>query len=94
MWKGYEEALLYYGICTCKEWIKRGYKDTMLERFEKEADRLIEDEDMEIYMYNKPLWLGKRAFHASHRSNLLRKNKEWYSQFNWKEKDNLPYIWF
>lgn len=32
-------------------------------------------------------------FHASHRSNLLRKDPVWYSQFNWTEPNNLPYVW-
>lgn len=40
-----------------------------------------------------PRWLGDPAFHASHRSNLLRKDPVWYSQFRWTEPDNLPYIW-
>ena len=40
-----------------------------------------------------PKWLGNKKFHASHRSNLLRKDREWYSQFGWTEPDDLPYIW-
>lgn len=40
-----------------------------------------------------PRWLGNDDFHAAHRSNLLRKNPDWYGQFNWTEPDNLPYIW-
>ena len=40
-----------------------------------------------------PRWLGLDAFHASHRSNLLRKDRSHYSQFNWTEHDDLPYHW-
>ena len=40
-----------------------------------------------------PKWLGNPAFHAAHRSNLLRKDPLWYSQFGWTEPDDLPYIW-
>lgn len=40
-----------------------------------------------------PKWLGDNAFHASHRSNLLRKDSKWYGQFNWSEPDDLPYVW-
>ena len=40
-----------------------------------------------------PLWFGNENFHASHISNLLRKNFEYYSQFGWKEDINLPYVW-
>ncbi len=83
MWVGYDEALVKYGIAICQEWRNRGYKDTMLEKFEALRKSLV------IY----PPWLGKEIFHASHRSNLLHKNPEYYSQFNWKEKDNLEYYW-
>jgi len=40
-----------------------------------------------------PKWLGNKKFHSAMRSNLLRKDKKYYSKFGWKEKDNLPYIW-
>ena len=40
-----------------------------------------------------PHWFGNDKFHSSHRSNLLRKDKEYYSQFGWKESDDLPYFW-
>jgi len=40
-----------------------------------------------------PKWFGKKEFHDSHKSNLLRKDKEFYSKFGWKEKDNLDYVW-
>jgi hypothetical protein len=41
----------------------------------------------------QPPWLGNESFHASHRSNLLRKNPAWYSKFGWSESDNLEYVW-
>ena len=31
--------------------------------------------------------------HASHRSNLLRKDPEHYMQFGWTEPPDLPYVW-
>jgi hypothetical protein len=40
-----------------------------------------------------PFWLGNEKFHASHRSNLLRKDFKFYSQYGWQEENNLPYIW-
>jgi len=40
-----------------------------------------------------PPWLGDRAFHASHRSNLLRKDPAHYGQFGWTEPADLPYVW-
>lgn len=89
MWKGYELALLDYGMCICEEWINRGYKDTLYNRF-KEEFNIWQGPNLRIFY---PSWLGNRKFHASMRSNLLRKDKKYYSQFKWKEKDNLSYYW-
>jgi len=40
-----------------------------------------------------PLWLGNTELHASHRSNLLRKDKLFYAQYGWNESADLPYVW-
>ena len=85
MWDGYDMALIEYALSICKEWISRGYKDTLTEKFLDIASRSKNG--------SYPDWLGREDFHASHRSNLLRKNPEWYSRFGWTEPDNLPYIW-
>lgn len=82
-WKGYETALAWYGLAICNEWKNRGYKDTVAEKIKKFiVDPLI-----------MPPWLGREDFHASHRSNLLRKAPLWYSRYGWKEPNNLPYVW-
>jgi len=85
MWQGYEQALLRYGMAICEEWKIRNYKDNMLKLF-------IENYDINKDIGN-PIWIGNKQFHASHRSNLLRKDKKYYGKFNWKEPDNLPYVW-
>jgi hypothetical protein len=85
--KGYEVSLARYGHAICEEWIKRGFKDSLREKFERFLDPYIGK------LYLKPTWFGNKKFHSSHRSNLLRKNKEHYSQFGWTELDNLPYVW-
>jgi hypothetical protein len=85
MWKGYEGDLLFYGLTMCMEWRERGYIDNLAIRFLKELKK--------IKFTGLPKWLGNKKFHASMRSNLLRKNKKYYSKFGWKEKDNLPYYW-
>lgn len=33
MWRGYEGILAYYGFVMCEEWIKRGFKDRLLQFF-------------------------------------------------------------
>lgn len=94
MWRGFELSLCEYGISTCLEWKNRKYKDTLLNKFSKIFKQVSKN-----YYVDKgddhfdPFWLGDKDFHASHRSNLLRKDPVWYEQFNWTEPDNLPYIW-
>lgn len=79
MWEGYEDALsLYYNIII-DEWIARGYKNNM--------------QQIDVPTCVMPRWLGNPVFHASHRSNLLRKNPKYYSQFGWREPLDIPYFW-
>jgi hypothetical protein len=69
----------------CLEWKKRGYKDSCLEKIQSYWRDDLNKEN--------PPWLENQDFFSAHRSNLLRKNAEYYSKFNWSEPDNLPYIW-
>jgi len=84
MWRGYEDALAHYGIIICMEWINRGYNDNQLPWFQ---ERL---EDREVIL---PPWLGNDSFHTSHKSNLLRKDIDYYSQYWPSIPDNIEYIW-
>ena len=88
MWKGYEQALLLYGLEVCLEWRKRGYKDTLATKFCEEL-RIGHLRERPIM----PKWLGRKDFHSAMRSNLLRKDKAYYSQYGWTEPNDLPYIW-
>jgi hypothetical protein len=87
MWKGHEYHLAIYGLIMCLEWRRRGYEDGLKEQFNEVVLSLRYDEQP------LPAWLGSRDFHASHRSNLLRKDPEWYGQFGWSESPDLPYAW-
>ena len=88
MWTGARRALVDYNIEICKEWLARGFVDTVAEklRIYRIAHNDFEGEETAE-------WLGNEKFHASHRSNLLRKNPSHYKQFGWMEKDDLPYFW-
>jgi len=89
MWKGYEWALWSYGQDICVEWIRRGFKDTCLGKIEG-----MEGYDVvNASKFKRPEWLGDDSLHASHRSNLLRKDPIHYSQFGWTEPDSLSYVW-
>lgn len=96
MWKGYELTLCCYGIEICQEWKKRGYKDTTLDKIYHIFWTLCENK-VKNKTYSQdisyPVWFGDEQFHASHRSNLLRKDPIYYGKFGWKENSDLPYVW-
>ena len=81
MWKGCITGLKLYHDIAIRVWCERGFKNTM-----KEYNGPCHSLDL-------PLWLADPAFHASHRSNLLRKDPVHYGQFGWTESHDLPYIW-
>jgi len=80
MWQGYEAALAMYHNEAILAWVSRGYRNTM---------PLI---DIEAWI--APPWLGDPLFHASHRSNLIRKDPAYYrDQLGWTEPDDMEYVW-
>ncbi len=83
MWAGFEAALVEYRDAVIREWVRRGYQNSMPYGVDGGGnDEII-----------TPWWLGDERLHASHRSNLLRKDPHFYSQYGWKEPDDLPYFW-
>lgn len=88
MWRGHERALAWYGLAICREWtLVRGYNDTCRGKI---ADLVCEHQ---WPVTGWPSWWGDDAVHASHRSNLLRKDPDWYGQFGWTEPHDLGYVW-
>lgn len=84
MWADNMGGLIAYGITICDVWIARGYKDTCKEKILSYGDPDFND---------MPFWWGDERVHSSHRSNLLRKDPEYYSQFCWEENSEMPYFW-
>jgi hypothetical protein len=82
MWRGHERSLCEYGIAICDEWIRRGYKDTMRERFITMHSQLPNT--------GLPEFIGDLEFHVSHQSNLKRKDADHYT---FEVPDDLPYLW-
>jgi hypothetical protein len=80
MWRGYGNALDYYYNCCLDEFIRRGYRNFMP----------YAQVNLPVCL---PPWVGNSQFHASHRSNLLRKFYHWYRRFGWRESNDLPYVW-
>jgi hypothetical protein len=86
MWDGYERLLCYYGMTMSTEWKSRGYVDNLFPYFVSKLE-VTEDGD------ELPWFIGNEAFHRSHRSNLLRKAPEYYSEIFSDVPDDLPYLW-
>ena len=87
MWRGFVPALVEYGLESCREWVRRGYADSVAAELvawtggeEPEGARL-------------PPWFGLEPLHLSHRSALLRKDPERYGPVFGDVPDDLPYVW-
>jgi hypothetical protein len=80
MWRGYENALkLYMNLCI-DEWVARGYVNNM-------------KREVILNEVEYPPWLGNNKFHASHKSNLVRKFPEHYRKYFPNVSLDLPYAW-
>jgi len=82
MWRGYEDALTVYYNTNLLVWELRGYKNDKLKSLRVCSKN-----------FTLPPWFGDEKFHASHRSNLLRKKPEYYGKFGWHEPSDLDYVW-
>jgi len=85
MWSATPNALVEYGVQICMAWKDRGYKDTCLDKIKAHFNP---SESLEM-----PVWLGNDKLHLSHKSMLIQKKPEFYSQL-WPDVPvNLEYIW-
>lgn len=97
MWEDYPFALVAYGLAICHEFKSRGYRDNTYNRLEA----FVSFSSIEIYPEQSwmetncptllPPWLGDERLHASHRSNLKRKDSVYYGK--WTEPTSLDYFW-
>jgi hypothetical protein len=83
IWRSFENQLCYYAIFCCYEATNRGIKVTLKKFFENTYGI--------GHNFGYPPIIGYEPFHASHRSNLKRKDPVYYAAFT--EPTNLPYIW-
>lgn len=90
MWRDYPIALCDYLLALYRELDERGYH---YPHHRDEICHIMDVKSSQGFEIQMPPWVGDPAFHAAHRSNLLRKDPEWYGMFGWTEPDNLPYIW-
>lgn len=80
MWRGYDDALVLYSNLAIIEWRRRGYKNTM---------PLLSHASM----FELPYWIGDEAFHSSHKSMLVQKDREFYKPRFPNVSESLTYVW-
>lgn len=87
MWEGRIASLAHYGFRCCAEWKRRGYQDSLQERFRGVLD-------MHTYYGDDPTPPSfLNDIMISHRSNLIRKDPEFYGPI-WPDTPlGLEYIW-
>jgi hypothetical protein len=90
MWRGYVPALTKYALVMTDAWIALDFADTVRPQalaFAPEVDDLAQD-DLDL-----PPWIGDESVHLSHRSNLVRKDEEFYAPLFPGTPRDLPYVW-
>lgn len=88
LWIGYRRALETYLSVHIREWIRRGFKNTMV---------IPDDDQCSSSAVSKsparfPSWVSSEAFHKSHRQSLFHKSAEMYPQFA-QEGPFVAYLW-
>ncbi len=86
IWTAHKHALAQYCLYGLEELARRG-------RYYPHWISVYQNYLKEFPDTGLPPIIGHEPFHRAMRSNLLRKNYEYYSKFGWNEPINLPYIW-
>jgi len=98
MWRGFDCTLYEYAVTICREWVKRGYKDTCHGKL-KDLHYSFRGQSHIVCAVQQGTdecsapFIGNDAFHASHHSNLIRKLPSHYRPLWPDVPDNLPYMW-
>jgi hypothetical protein len=83
MWQNYQNALVLYGLCICREWLNRGYNDTCADKIFKYFNK---NEKLKL-----PPFFNDTDFHNSHKSVLIQKDQQHY-QHMWSNISNTSVI--
>lgn len=98
MWKGYEEALVRYGLQMCRVWRDQGHQDSCAAKLVADlaahrAEAQVRTQEELAAAGELPPWLGEPALHISHRAALVRKDPDFYAPLFSDVPDDLPYFW-
>lgn len=90
MWRNWLPALTKYALDITDAWIERGHADSVRPQVLEFAPEVEALEQAELEL---PPFIGDPAFHASHQSNLVRKDPEFYGPVFPGVPADLPYVW-
>lgn len=90
MWAEHVPALVAYGRAMVDEWEARGGADSTGWQIREFAPGAW---DGSAGQAPPPPWLGDDALHRSHRSNLLRKDEDFYRAVFPDDPVGLDYVW-
>jgi hypothetical protein len=97
MWAGYEEALAYYAMEICAEWVRRRHADSCAASIGADltaAGLPAPGSQSELAATRRlPPWLGDERLHHSHRAALLRKDPSHYRDRFDDVEDDVAYFW-
>lgn len=94
MWRGYESALVAYGLAVIDVWTRKGGADTVREKILSHLHGEPVRTQRELAALGMlPPWLGRVDLHRAYRSALVRKMPEHYRALFPDVVDDLPYVW-
>ncbi|HEY8293828.1 MAG TPA: MSMEG_6728 family protein [Micrococcaceae bacterium] len=108
MWMGHVPALTRYGLAMADEWVRRGGRDSTRANILEFAPQVDVPKPANLAAYARvdaamdlpsevdseaPGWLGDPELHRSHRSNLIRKDPDYYGAQFPGEAPGLEYVW-
>ena len=94
MWRGYEPALVTYGLAIVREWTAHGRADTVGEKLLPHLHgEPVRTQKELAWLGMMPPWLGRDDLHRAYRSALVRKDHDHYRPLFPDVEDNLEYVW-
>jgi pyrimidine dimer DNA glycosylase len=94
MGRGYEEALVRYGLDVCAVWCATGRADTCATTLVADfGSAAVRSRQALAASAALPPWLGDEALHRSHQSALKRKDPAYYGPLFPGVPDDLPSVW-
>jgi hypothetical protein len=86
MWWGHFNQLVEYGIVSCREWKRRGYKDNTEDQIAFYKDFFSSNNEL-------PFWFGDEKIHFTHQCVLKKKDPVFYGEVFPEADPSVGYIW-